>query len=83
MKRSLVLLLLLMTTGLLFTSAARPQKQLSKEVVHVYICNSEGSVAYHSSKECRGLQKCSHTILTVTLEDAVNKYNRRACKICY
>lgn len=84
MKLSPLILLLLMTTGVLFTSAAHPQKQLrTQEAVYVYICNSEGSVAYHSSKECKGLQKCSHTILTVTLEEAVNNYNRRECKICY
>jgi hypothetical protein len=83
MKLRSLSLLLVVTAGVLFTSAARPQKQNAQEAVYVYICNSEGSVAYHSSKECKGLQKCSHTILTVTEEDAISKYNRRACKICY
>jgi hypothetical protein len=78
MKLRSLILLLVVSAGVLLTSAARPKKQREKEAVYVYICNSEGSVAYHSSKECKGLQKCSHTILTVTQEEAVNTYNRRA-----
>jgi hypothetical protein len=60
MKSRILILLLLITTGVLFTSAARPQKQLrTQEAVYVYICNSEGSVAYHSSNDCKGLNKCT------------------------
>lgn len=48
----------------------------------VYICDSPGSVAYHAYRKCRGLQKCSHQILEVTVKDAISK-NLRPCKICY
>jgi len=53
-----------------------------QKVTYVYICNSSTAYVYHSSKDCRGLNRCTHEIVRVTLGDAVNKYNRRACKIC-
>lgn len=49
----------------------------------VFICVSKGSKAYHSSKSCRGIKKCTHEIREVTLSDAKNTYGRVSCKICY
>ena len=49
----------------------------------VYVCNSSTSVAYHVTKTCSGLNRCTHEIITVTKNDAVNSYKKRACKICY
>lgn len=54
-----------------------------KKETNVWICNSEKSVAYHSKKDCRGLNNCKHEIKEVTKTDAMNVYGRRACKICY
>ena len=48
----------------------------------VYICVSNTAYAYHSTLACRGLNRCTHQIVKVSLYDAVNKYYRRACKIC-
>lgn len=53
------------------------------KVNNVYICDSKNATVYHSTKTCKGLQKCSHQILEVTIESATKTYNRRACKICY
>lgn len=53
-----------------------------KKETDVYICNSSGAYAYHSSKTCRGLNRCTHEVLKVTLSDAVNVYKRKPCKIC-
>jgi hypothetical protein len=53
-----------------------------KKETYVYICNSNGAYAYHSSKTCRGLNRCTHEILKVTLADAVKVYKRKPCKIC-
>lgn len=61
---------------ILFTSF-RPQTE------KVYICNSSTAVAYHDDRSCRGLNKCTHGILEVTKKEAIDKYGRRACKICY
>jgi hypothetical protein len=48
----------------------------------VYICNSSGAKVYHSSQNCRGLNNCTHGVIAVSQTDAINKYSRRACKIC-
>ena len=50
---------------------------------NVYICNSTTAVAYHSIENCRGLNKCTHGVIKITKTDALNKYDRRACKIYY
>lgn len=56
---------------------------VAKKVNTVYICDSKNSEVYHSSKTCKGIEKCTHQIKEVSLEDAVNTYKRRPCKICY
>jgi hypothetical protein len=49
----------------------------------VYVCDSNTSVAYHSNRSCKGLNRCTHTIISVSENDAINRYGKRACKICY
>ncbi len=49
----------------------------------VYVCDSNTSVAYHSNRSCKGLNRCAHTIISVTENDAITRYGKRACKICY
>ena len=61
-------------------SAVHPR--VLKKETYVYVCNSSGAYAYHSSKTCRGLNRCTHEILKVTLEDAVKIYKKKPCKIC-
>ena len=57
---------LLLTFSLLsFLSIEDPPK--------VYICDSENAVAYHYTKECRGIKLCTHEILKVTKEEALEK----------
>lgn len=48
----------------------------------VYICNSNKAYAYHIDRDCKGLKKCTHEVLTVSKSDAINKYGRRACGYC-
>ena len=49
----------------------------------VYICKSPTSYAYHKDI-CQGLEQCTHEVLCVTLEDALNKYGKKnQCKYCY
>jgi len=47
----------------------------------VYICVT-GEV-YHAYRDCRGLNNAKHKIIEVSKEEAVNKYKRRPCKLCY
>lgn len=48
----------------------------------VYICNSGNAYVYHSIRDCGGLGHCKHEVLEVSLSEAINKYKRRACKLC-
>ncbi|HLZ87140.1 MAG TPA: hypothetical protein VKQ52_07870 [Puia sp.] len=86
MKRFLVLAALFAVT-VLASGASLPvgpaaHPRVFHKETYVYICNSSGAYAYHSTKSCRGLNRCSHEILKVTLSEAVNTYRRKPCKIC-
>ena len=72
MKQISLVVLLLLTSALLSV----------KNTATVFICDSEGAVAYHSRIKCRGLQHCKSDILEVKPEVAF-KRNLRACKLCY
>jgi hypothetical protein len=60
-----------------------PGEEVAVVETSVYICDSESSYAFHSSESCRGIKRCTHGILKVSKADAMNKYGRKACKICY
>lgn len=66
------------------TAVQHPQKR-KKEVKqaeeYVYVCESPTAYAYHKTKECRGLRKCTHAIKKVTVSDA-KRDGRNACKVC-
>lgn len=48
----------------------------------VYVCMSESSVAYHLTKNCTGLDNCTHEIKAMTVSEAVD-LKKRECKKCY
>jgi hypothetical protein len=71
----------LITILIACTSAIeKPGTELQNKV---YICVSSTAYAYHWTESCRGLQRCTHRIIAVTLDEAKNTYQRRACGICY
>lgn len=45
----------------------------------VYLCNSNTAKKYHYTENCRGLEKCTHSIIQVSLADAKSKYGRSLC----
>ncbi len=57
------------------------QTKLHSADNQVYICVT-GKV-YHATDKCSGLRNAKHKIIKVSLEEAINKYERRPCKICY
>ena len=69
----------LLTTFLLFISIFRNDAVIK----NVYICDSANALVYHKTKDCEGLTNCTHEIKIISLYDAKNTYNRRACKVCY
>lgn len=48
----------------------------------VYVCMSKGSVAYHSSDGCPGLNRCSHTVKAMSEAEA-QELGKRSCLKCY
>lgn len=50
--------------------------------VTVYICTGPQSKKYHATKDCRGLNKCSEDIISVSLAKA-KSMGRGPCGICY
>jgi hypothetical protein len=48
----------------------------------VFICNGPKAAVYHKSSECRGLNRCSTNISSVSEEKAI-QMGRRKCKIEY
>ncbi len=55
----------------------------SCEKSSVYLCMGETSECYHKNKTCKGLINCSKEIISVKLDEAISKYNRRPCGFCY
>lgn len=47
----------------------------------VYICTSQRVYAYHLSRYCSGLNRCSETIKEVTLDEAI-RLKKQPCKRC-
>lgn len=48
----------------------------------VYVCTGPTAYAYHKTKACRGLRRCTGEIKKISLEQA-KKEKRKACKLCY
>ncbi len=62
-----------LATGLLCSSFT------TNETSYVYICHSQSAYSYHYKQDCKGLSRCTHDVLKVTLEDAKTKYKRKLC----
>lgn len=74
----------LLLLGIQTTNTAAPRilyKTATKTQDSVYICYSNTSYAYHSSPNCRGLNRCAHTIIKVSLKEATGKYRKQARKL--
>ena len=50
---------------------------------NVYICQSANAYAYHAKENCKGLDKCNHSIKQVSLETAKELGKKKPCGYCY
>ena len=66
---------------LLLSSIGCEQEESSASGGSVYICTGSGAYAYHSNRNCSGLNNCKADIVTTSLSKA--KKSRKACNICY
>ena len=65
--------------GALITGSSSEGQKNSK----VWICTGSSAYAYHSRRNCSGLNSCKGSIRQVTLDEAVKKYHRKPCKKCW
>ena len=56
--------------------------QTLSEDVKVWVCSGGSSTTYHSRKDCRGLRRCSRSVVQMSAVSAEEK-GKRACKLCY
>lgn len=86
--KSLLLAAILLFSGAALTpadAAFHPDRAATHQVAPtgtVYVCISKNSVAYHSSKECAGLNRCTHEVREMSTSDAQG-IGKRACQKCY
>ncbi len=80
--RRILLLFVILTLNATAPVVAQKRKETTyKKEATVYICDSKTAYAYHTSASCRGLNRCTHTIVKMTKSEAIR--NRRTpCKVC-
>jgi len=78
---SIALLLALTAATSVHNQPLLPRTELAATETTVYVCMSKGSVAYHSSDRCAGLNRCTHTVKSMTAADA-QEIGKRACMKC-
>ncbi len=54
-------------------------KEKREDLKKIYICDSKTSKRYHYKKDCKGLLKCTDTIVKITLKRARDVYGRTVC----
>jgi len=66
----------------LSTGASIGNEVSSSSGTTVYICTGPRAETYHRSDRCSGLNRCSGSVIAVSLSNA-KEMGRRACKRCY
>ena len=83
MKTALLAWALLLCNPFAASRAARAMvAQRAVVTATVYVCMSKGSVAYHASDNCSGLNRCSHPLKAMS-EAAAQELGKRACLKCH
>lgn len=72
--------LLLIVIGLIILFADKPNIKVPEQ--RYYISLGKSARAFHVTRECYGLRN-SKKVISVTWEEAVEKYHRRPCKWCF
>lgn len=77
MKRTLILLIALLFTGISSVDVECKAAEQSK----VYVVMSSSAYSYHKTQSCRAVKNAKHTVKEVTLAEA-KKMGRKPCGIC-
>lgn len=59
----------------------RKQEKHKADPDCVYVCTGSGAKRYHSVDNCKGLSKCSHSIVEMTIEEAEAE-GKTPCRLC-
>jgi len=62
-------------------SGQQKKETSAKPDTSILICYSESTSYYHKSPSCPSISKCNN-MQKVSLDDAINKYHRTACRNC-
>ena len=54
----------------------------SGEQTKVYVVMSTNAYAYHKTRSCKAVQKATHKVKEVTIDEA-RSMGREPCKMCY
>jgi len=57
-----------------------------QQLQYVYIDKDPKEAYYHKEKSCSNegeKEKAQHKMIKVTLDDAINKYKKQPCPLCY
>ena len=81
MTKKLLLFILLAFLAPIATSNADAAKNSDNDLV--WICMGGCAYAYHSNRDCPGLNRCKSEIVQVTLGEAKKKGRRKPCSKCY
>lgn len=74
-KQFLLFIACLLPSALIMTSCASAE---AASADYVYECKEPKSKVYHTTPNCKGLNRCSTKVVKVQK----NSTKRRACKIC-
>lgn len=77
MKR-VVSTILLGLFSVVFTASPAQTGSEASATGYVYICTGPNAKVYHTTPNCKGLNKCSGSIKKVSR----NSTNRRPCRLC-
>lgn len=67
--------------GLTSCGRANKQEKHKADPDCVYVCTGSGAKRYHSVDNCKGLSKCSHSIVEMTIEEA-EADGKTPCRLC-
>lgn len=66
----------------LLAGNSEQNEQTQPQEVMVYICDSPWAECYHKTKDCEGLDMCTHKIDSMPISKAKQHYYR-PCRFCY
>lgn len=80
MKRAIIILAVLFIASC-DNANTSVHNLMGKRDATVYVCTGPMSHCYHTSRNCKGLERCSKTIEAVSITEAIQA-GRRPCKWC-